>query len=242
MIALFTDFGMTGPYIGQMKAVLYRHAPNTAVIDLMADAPSHDPRAAAYLLNAYAGSPFPSDTVYLCVVDPGVGGSRRAIAVHTERGWFVGPDNGLFNRIAQTAGQLDCWEITWRPDALSASFHGRDLFAPVAASLAGGDPVPGRAIPAQSVFDPTWPDSLPEVLYIDHFGNAITGISADKASPERGLRVGGMLCRHAMTFSDAAEGSALWYTNSNGLVEIAVNRGSADQVLGLARGDRVELV
>ena len=95
MIVLFTDFGLSGPYVGQVKAVLYRLAPAVPVVDLFADAPTHDPRASAYLLASFRDE-FPVGTVFECVVDPGVGSARAALAVEADGRWFVGPDNGLF--------------------------------------------------------------------------------------------------------------------------------------------------
>src|SRR6202051_1160043 len=131
MIVLFTDFGLEGPYTGQVKAVLHRSAPGIPVIDLFADAPAGNPRAAAYLLAAYAVW-FPTETVLLSVVDPGVGGTRAPVVVESDGRWYVGPENGLFELVRRRGRAVKSWEIDWRPEALSASFHGRDLFAPVA--------------------------------------------------------------------------------------------------------------
>src|SRR5215471_11036911 len=126
MIVLFTDFGLHGPYTGQMKAVLHQMAAGIPAVDLFADAPAGNPKASAYLLAAYAAW-FPAGTVFLCVVDPGVGGARRGLIVEADERRYVGPDNGLFELVLRRAAQPQCWEITWRPAALSASFHGRDL-------------------------------------------------------------------------------------------------------------------
>ncbi|MBX6322432.1 MAG: SAM-dependent chlorinase/fluorinase, partial [Rhodospirillaceae bacterium] len=138
MIVLFTDFGLHGPYTGQVKAVLHGMAPGMPQIDLFADAPAGDPRASAYLLAAYA-TWFPAGTVFLCVVDPGVGGPRPAVIVEADGRWYVGPGNGLFEMVVRRAAIARRWDIAWRPERLSRSFHGRDLFAPVAAMLARGD-------------------------------------------------------------------------------------------------------
>ena len=135
MIALFTDFGLQGPYTGQIKAVLYDMAPGVPVIDLFADAPAGNPQASAYLLSAYSAW-FPERTVFLCVVDPGVGGARPALVVEADGRQYVGPGNGLFELVRRRARETRTVEIDWRPERLSASFHGRDLFAPVAAMLA----------------------------------------------------------------------------------------------------------
>ena len=144
MIALFTDFGLEGPYTGQVKAVLHRMAPGVQVIDLFADAPMGDPKASAYLLAAYAPW-FPEGTVFLCVVDPGVGGERPAVVVEADGRVFVGPGGGLFELVRRRADTTRTVEIVWRPEPLSASFHGRDLFAPVAAMIARGETSARRA-------------------------------------------------------------------------------------------------
>lgn len=234
MIVLFTDFGLEGPYTGQMKAVLRGNAPATELIDLFADAPAGDPRASAYLLAAYAAW-FPPGTVFLCVVDPGVGGTRAAVVVEADRRWYVGPENGLFELVLRRAPNAHYSEIVWRPKQLSASFHGRDLFAPVAAMLARGERPAMRArAPARQ---PGWPDDLAEIVYIDHYGNALTGLRANAVPPGAALVLGDKTrVIHAATFSAVPEGVAFWYENSNGLVEIAVNRGRADRALDLAIG------
>lgn len=242
MIILFTDFGSAGPYVGQMKSVLHQQAPGCAVIDLFADAPRHNPRAAAYLLAAYVDE-FPKESVFLCVVDPGVGDpARRAVVLRVDDRWLVGPDNGVFNVVAMRGRAVECWDITWRPPRLSASFHGRDVFAPVAARLARGEAPPGERRAPQEGVRREWPDDLAEIIYIDHFGNAMTGLRAPRVPAEARLRVGDRLLRSARTFSSVAPGSAFWYENANGLVEIAVNQGRADQIVGLEIGDIIEVM
>jgi S-adenosylmethionine hydrolase len=237
MIVLFTDFGPRGPYVGQMRAVLCREAPGVPVIDLFADAPAFDPKASAYLLAAYAAE-FPAGNVFLCVVDPGVGGDRAPLIVKADGRWYVGPDNGLFAIAARRATEAEAWAITWRPARLSASFHGRDLFAPVAARLALGDPPPGapRAVPAEN-----WPDELSEVIYIDGYSNAMTGLRAGALPEDAVLSVAGRRLPRARTFSDVAPGVVFWYDNANGLAEISVNRGRAADLLDLKIGSVVEV-
>ena len=243
MIVLFTDFGFTGPYVGQMKSVLCRLAPATPVIDLMHDAPSFDPQAAAYLLAALV-SEFPGDSIFLCVVDPGVGSRRKPVVARIHDHWFVGPDNGLFDIVARHApdhAELKWWEITWRPERLSASFHGRDLFAPVAAMLANGEAPPGQHLSIAGDRLCRWPSDLEKIIYIDHFGNAMTGMRAAILGIDQVVVAGDRRLRRAGTFADVPAGQAFWYENSNGLVELAVNRGRADQTLGLKIGDAVAL-
>jgi len=242
MIALFTDFGAAGPYTGQMKAAIYRECPGAAIVDLLADAPTHNPRAAAYLLAALAPE-FPEATVFLCVVDPGVGDPlRRPAAVAIDGQWFVGPDNGLFNVVAERGRGVEWWDIDWRPERLSASFHGRDLFAPVAARLARGGAAPGTLCSLQERILPGWPQDLAEIVYIDHFGNAMTGLRAAALDAGHCLEHNGTAIAHARTFSAVPVGEAFWYENANGLAEIAVNQGRADQALALAVGDKVRIV
>jgi S-adenosylmethionine hydrolase len=241
MMALFTDFGLAGPYTGQMKAVLHRQAPGVPVIDLFADAPTGNPKASAYLLAAYAAW-FPVGTVFLAVVDPGVGGARPAVFVEADGRWFVGPGNGLFELVQRRARTARCWDIAWKPEQLSASFHGRDLFAPVAAMLARGDPPPGRRRHDGSDRRPDWPDDLGEVVYLDHYGNAMTGLRAAMLSANARLAAAGRVLERVRTFGDRPPGTAFWYENANGLAEIAVNLGRADRNLGLSIGTPVEVV
>jgi S-adenosyl-L-methionine hydrolase (adenosine-forming) len=239
MIVLFTDFGLAGPYTGQMKAVLRREAPHTEIIDLFADAPAGNPRASAYLLAAYAEWFLPG-TIFLCVVDPGVGGQRAPLMIEADRRWYVGPENGLFELVLRRAQNMRCYEITWQPPKLSASFHGRDLFAPVAAMLARGERPHVHARDAIRL--PGWPDDLAEIVYIDHYGNAMTGLRGG-ALPTGATLILGDKTRviHAATFSAVIEGSAFWYENSNGLVEIAVNRGRAADRLHLKIGSTLAI-
>jgi len=240
MIALFTDFGLHGPYMGQMKAVLHRTAPGIPVVDLFADAPVGNPKASAYLLGAYV-TWFPVRTVFLCVVDPGVGGERPSVIVEADNRWYVGPGNGLFELVQRRARETSSWDIDWRPEQLSASFHGRDLFAPVAGMLARGEPPPGRPRKDRADRRADWPDDLCEVVYVDHFGNAMTGVRAAMLAPTGKLVVAGRLLERARTFSDLPPGAAFWYENSNGLAEIAVNQERADRALGLSIGMPIEI-
>lgn len=240
MIVLFTDFGLTGPYTGQMKSVLYQKAPDHPVVDLFADAPVHNSRASAYLLAAYDDG-FPEGTVFLCVVDPGVGSRlRKPVVLNADGKWYVGPDNGLFNIVRQRAIETKQWEIVWQPELLSATFHGRDLFAPVAAHIAAGD-VEEKWLKPSVPESAYWDEDLFEVIYIDHFGNAITGIRGSAIREGGLLQVNGRLLQRARVFSDVAPGDAFYYTNSNGLIEIAVNRGRADEQLQLKPGDAIRI-
>jgi S-adenosylmethionine hydrolase len=246
MIVLFTDFGLEGPYTGQVSVVLQQTAPDIPVISLFADLPAGEPKPAAYLLAAYAMW-FPAGTVFLCVVDPGVGSARRGLVAEAAGRFYVGPDNGLLEIVLRRAAPALLWEITWRPPAMSASFHGRDLFAPVAARLARGEPLSAMAMPAAvapqaATRQADWPDDLAEIVYLDRYGNALTGLRGDRVPASARLLAGGHALAYAETFSAVPRGTAFWYVNSNGLVEIAVNAGNADQVLGLGIGAAIEVL
>jgi S-adenosyl-L-methionine hydrolase (adenosine-forming) len=241
MIVLFTDFGLAGPYTGQVEAVLQQTAPGVPVIQLFADAPAGQPKPAAYLLAAYAAW-FAAGAVLLCVVDPGVGSDRRALIVEADGRRYVGPDNGLFELVLRRARRPRALEITWRPARLSASFHGRDLFAPVAGRLARGEPAAAMARPVAPARHADWPDDLAEIVYIDHYGNAVTGLRGANLPGTARIEVGKHRLARAETFAAAPEGAAFWYVNSNGLAEIAVNSGRADQTLGLAVGSRFAIL
>ncbi len=241
MIVLFTDFGFTGPYLGQMKARIWQLLPQIPIIDLFADAPVHNIKASAYLLATYTAD-FPEDTVIISVVDPGVGSaSREPVIVNADGRWFVGPDNGLFNVISERASCFSAWHVKWRPEKLSASFHGRDLFAPLAVQLARGN------LPVESSLEPVdiekWPDELYEIIYIDYFGNLITGIRACSVPDNAAVCIDGTPpIPRVRTFSDVAPGMVMCYENSNGLIEIAVNQGRAVDRLQLTVGSAVMLV
>lgn len=240
MIVLLTDFGLEGPYTGQMQAVLHREAPGVPVVSLFADLPPFEPRGAAYLLAAYAGE-FPLDSVFLCVVDPGVGGARGVRVLRADGRWYVGPDNGLLAIAARRAAHRQWWSVAWRPPRLSATFHGRDLFAPLAARLARGEPPPDAPAAAPAV-GADWPDDLDRIVYIDHFGNAMTGLRAAVIPAGARLEVGSRHLPRARTFTDVPRGDAFWYENANGLAEVAVHAGRADRTLGIAPGTPVRIL
>ncbi|MDD3516730.1 MAG: SAM-dependent chlorinase/fluorinase [Chromatiales bacterium] len=241
MIVLYTDFGLEGPYIGQIHAVLAWVAPGVPVINLMADAPACEPQLAGYLLNALVDR-FPAGTTFLCVVDPGVGTDRVPLMAHADDRWYVGPDNGLLNPLLLAATQVETFRIDWHPPGLSASFHGRDLFAPVAARLARGEMPEASPYDIPGLSRAAWPEDLARIIYVDHFGNAMTGLRCCAMRPTSRLRIAGRELAWRRVFGEAAVGEAFWYCNANGLVEIAVNRGRADHCLGIGLGDQLEVV
>jgi S-adenosylmethionine hydrolase len=237
-ILLFSDYGSNDLYVGQVEAVLDRCAPGVRVIHLLHEAPPFNVRAAAHLLAALARD-LPGGHVVLGVVDPGVGSERGAVVLRADGRWYVGPDNGLFSVAAARASATSVWRITARwPDA-SPSFHGRDVFAPIAAAVATDDFPNGDVAPAAELAVGFGGEDLAEVIYIDHFGNAFTGIRARDVPAARRLVAKGRAMPYARVFAEAAPGTAFWYENSSGLVEIAVNQGHAARELGLAVGTPV---
>ncbi len=239
-IILFTDFGPAGPYLGQMECVLRQIAPAAPVINLVSDAPAANPRASAYLLAALR-SGFPENSIFLAVIDPGVGSARKAVVLRADGHYFVGPDNGLLNTVAVHSRQTQWLEITWQPEHCSMSFHGRDLFAPVAAKLAT-NAAADLLLPMDAPDLGDWPEDLREVIYFDHYGNAMTGLRFHADLAGRSLTVNDKIITPGDTFSAVAERQAFWYKNSSGLVEIAVNKGSAQQQLNLELGTRISFL
>lgn len=235
-IVLFTDFGAEGPYLGQMEAVLDRLAPDVKVINLLSNAPKADPLLSSYLLAALCRT-FPVGTVFLAVVDPGVGGPRRPVVLEVDGRFYVGPDNGLFNTVAAQAELAHWSEIIWRPELCSSSFHGRDIFAPMAARLAAGS-VERCLKPFEASLN-DWPQDLAKIVYCDHYGNAMTGMRFTQDCQAKVIRIGEAVIHQAGTFCDVAAGELFWYQNSCGLIEIAANQASAQALLGLKLGDEV---
>lgn len=241
MIALFTDFGRNGPYQGQMHNAIYRIAPHIKVIDLMADAPAFNVKASAHLLAALVND-FDEDTLFLAVVDPGVGSQREASIVCADGYWFVGPNNGLFSVIALRAKDVRWWRITWQPEDLSKTFHGRDLFAPVAAYLAldksNIDVLAEPSIDANPISE----DQPPSVIYVDDFGNIMTSLDGASVPREAQIQLNGSVMSYAATFSESEADQVFWYINSLGLVEFAVNGDNAAKALDCVIGDKVSLI
>ena len=254
MIFLFTDFGAADIYVGQVKAVLAAQAPKVPVIDLLHEAPPFNVKAGAHILAALS-TQIPQDSVTLAVVDPGVGGPREAVAVLADGRWFVGPDNGLLSVTAARAVAVEVHAIGWKPERLSASFHGRDLFAPVAAHLAAGAPFASAGDP----FDPselvqlhmplarTEGDQIvAHALAFDRFGNVALDVEHAELTAA-GLRLGSQVlanghpARYATTFADVPAGGLLLYQDAYRTLALAVNRGSAAQVLGLRLDDEVHI-
>jgi S-adenosyl-L-methionine hydrolase (adenosine-forming) len=162
------------------------------------------------------------------------------LAARLGRDWFLAPDNGLLSVLVRRSGpDAQLWRIEWRPPAMSATFHGRDLFTPLAQHISTGL-LPGAVrVAPDELHGADLPPTLARVCYVDHYGNLVSGLSAAGISPDAVLRLGNTLVQRARTFSDVSAGQAFWYENAFGLLEVAVNQGRADQQLGLKPGDPI---
>jgi S-adenosyl-L-methionine hydrolase (adenosine-forming) len=237
-IFLYTDFGSADLYAGQVKSVLHSDAPASRVIDLLNDAPNFAIAPAAHLLAALVPRLL-IPSVIIAVVDPGVGSSRAHVALEADGRWFVGPDNGLLSVVAARALSARCFGLDSMPEPGSVSFHGRDLFAPAAARIASGALDFAQQLAKPRLDIELGSADLPRIIYIDHYGNAMTGIRAGSVDCSACLRVSRHTLRHARVFSAVRPGEAFWYENSIGLVEIAANRASAASLLGLCMDDEI---
>jgi hypothetical protein len=255
IISLLTDFGSRDAFVGVMKGVMLGINPSVTLVDLSHEVPPQDILAGALILQS-AVAFFPPGTIHVAVVDPGVGSNRRAILVETPRAFFVGPDNGLLSLAAPTDAVTRLIHLTNEAYFLalrSQTFHGRDVFAPVAAHLSRGIPPErfGNAISDMKRL--TLPsveyraNSLTgNVIYIDHFGNVITNITDADArlfsTDTLLVSIGGMQIRGIQSSYAAVEvGAPLAIINSWGLMEIAVRNGSAAQRLAIHLGHPVHL-
>ena len=280
IITLLTDFGAEGGYPAAMKGVilgLTRGAMDVEVevelelelVDLTHEVPRHDVRAGAFLLWSVVPY-FPEGTIHLAVVDPGVGTERRGLIIAAGGHYLVGPDNGLLIPAAERLGLEAVYQLTeegyWLPQ-VSTTFHGRDIFAPVAAHLARGVPPfkLGRRLEDRSWVDLSFGEGrrsgerlVGEVIYIDPFGNVITNIPGElvrdllqgatlklRVKARTGAEARGeggrtWRLRFLETYARAGLGELFLLVGSHGLVELAVNQGSAAEALGLQPGDRLE--
>jgi S-adenosylmethionine hydrolase len=266
IITLLTDFGLSDVYVGVMKGTIAQINPQLKVIDITHDIPAQNIAAGRFcLMTAYAY--FPTETVHIAVVDPGVGSSRRAIAIQCANCWLVGPDNGLFSGVlsresalAKPSKRIACVSLTnpkyWRTPQPSSTFHGRDIFAAVGAHLATGVPLEelGEAVRLASLVQLQIPNCVVTatdvagcVQYGDRFGNLITNI------PEHCIKSNNWSVRinhisetinipSGKTYSDSKPGNLVAIIGSDGWVEIAVNGGSAQSVLKLEFGAIVKLL
>ncbi len=245
LITLLTDFGTTDAYVAEMKGRLLSLAPAGQIVDVSHTLAPGDVRAAAYIVGR-VWRHFPPGSVHLAVVDPGVGTDRKALAVEAHEHFFIGPDNGILSSVIRDARvRITALPI---PDGVSSTFHGRDVFAPVAAALARGVKLaelgePFVGVPVRlSTREPYHEGKtlIGEVIYVDRFGTLVTNFNAENlpayASVEiEGIEIGKL--RH--TYGDVPTGGLVAYLGSGGDVEIAVRDGSAARRFGIGVGGKV---
>ena len=256
IITLSTDFGLQDAYVGSMKGVILSIDPNAQIVDITHELPVHRIFPAAYLLRE-ACPRFPPGTIHVAVVDPGVGGERNPLLLKIDSRFYVGPDNGIFGLLLDDLPLQGAWRLETREHFLhpvSSTFHGRDIFAPVAAHLASGTspdafgPTAERpttlSLPAHHAEERTLRG---EVVYIDRFGNCITNLTEKVVS---GWAGGASFTMHAAskeiegistTYESTSKGEALSLINSMGHLEIACNQARADRTLCMREGDPVVL-
>jgi len=252
VITLLSDFGSQDVYVGVMKGVIARIDADLQVIDLSHQIPAQNVATGSFqLANAYRH--FPAGTVHIAVVDPGVGSHRRAVAVQIAEGFLVGPDNGLFTGVLKQSPAIAAVELNnpryWYTPNPSRTFHGRDIFAPVGAHLATGVELTalGAAIAASDLVQlplPHWTQTgttlTGVVQAIDRFGNLITNIPGDCLSEKHwSVELGSVKINSGQTYRDSAPGEAISLVGSHGWIEIAVNGGSAQELLQLDYGTPV---
>lgn len=247
VVTLLTDFGVRDGYVGAVKGVLLTLCPGAQVVDVSHEIPPGDVDAGAYVLRQSARF-FPPSAVHLAVVDPGVGSGRRALAVEADGVRFVAPDNGLLTFVLESAAAVSAHSIespVLLRDDPSDVFHGRDLFAPVAAHLARGGDV--RSVgppldPATLVRRP-WPPVSIEgsartgaVVYVDRFGNLITNLSVRPGEARGEVELGDRRIPVRRIYADVPAGEAVALRGSSGLLEVACNGASARERLGVGVG------
>jgi hypothetical protein len=243
IITLLTDFGLQDSYVAEMKAVLLTRLPDATVVDVTHEIPPGDVAAARYLLSR-SWRRFPLGTVHVVVVDPGVGTTRRALAVHAGGHAFLAPDNGVLTAVLPGADVV----ALPTPAEASPTFHGRDLFAPAAAELAAGVPLMslGPIVPDPvrlPVPEPrvTTAGVAGEVIYVDRFGTLVTNLTADHTERAGMVMVGRTAVPLRRTFADVETGVLVAFVGSGGTVEVAVRDGSAASLTGAGVGSEVRL-
>ncbi|MEH2316428.1 SAM hydrolase/SAM-dependent halogenase family protein [Nostoc sp.] len=255
LVTLLSDFSDRNVYVGIIKGVIAEINPRLTVVDLTHQIPPQDIAAARFcLMNAYPY--FPVGTVHLAIVDPGVGGKRRAIAVEFAQGFLVGPDNGIFSGVLSLSPAIAAVELTnlnyWRTPQPSKTFHGRDIFAPVGASLASGVLLKqlGQEIDPASLVKldvgeckQTTTGVVGCIQYIDHFGNLVSNIPGSYVQGKTWYVQAALLSIPGCeTYSDVKVGEAIALVGSHGWVEIAINSGNAHLQLQLNSQEMLQVM
>lgn len=237
IITLTTDFGSRDGYVGAVKGVLARRAPDAHIVDIAHDIPAGDIAHAAWVVRT-ACRVFPTGTVHLVVVDPGVGGTRGEVAVHAGGQYYVGPNNGVFGYLTDlTEHAVPIINDTGGPSRPSPTFHGRDIFAYAAAALAKGESVGRHAVAIERLPFGDRPEGEGRIVHVDHFGNLISDLPAKEAG--EAIAIAGHTLPVQRTYGDVAPGELLAYIGSARTVEVAVRDGRADKRLDAPRGTRI---
>lgn len=245
LITLLTDFGTADGYVAQMKGVIHTLVPEASIVDVSHEIAPHDVESARLTLARYWRR-FPPRTIHVVIVDPGVGSDRACLAVASEERFFLGPDNGVLSPAMLLPG-AEIVALPIPPNA-APTFHGRDVFAPAAAALAGGVSLAALGAPFPAPHIRRTPETQRrrdgaiegQVISIDRFGNAVTNIAfVSRGSAE--LIVGSRVVPIVTTYADVERGAACGVVGSTGLIEVSVREGNAASTLELARGDSVVL-
>jgi S-adenosylmethionine hydrolase len=242
VITLLTDFGTADYYVGAVKGAILSVNPSAVIIDITHEIPPQDVAEGAFTLLA-AYKTFPAGTIHMAVVDPGVGSTRRPIIVSANEQFFVGPDNGLFTYIYDREPSPRIFHVTadrfFRPEP-STTFHGRDIFAPVAAALSNGVAVEEFGAEINDEIRLRTLETPLRIIHIDRFGNCVTNITRDR-SPREIVVKGTTINKFRKFYGEGAGESLFAIWGSAGFLEISINGGSAAQGLGVKRGDPVNI-
>ncbi len=258
IITLTTDFGTRDAYVGAMKGVMLRINPEVRLVDISHSIAPQDVMEAAYVVRD-AAFYFPPETIHLIVVDPGVGTERRPVAARGRDHFIVAPDNGLIPLVLGDVEPVNSVVLDrkkyWRAPEISATFHGRDIFAPAAAHLSRGVSLADLGHPADGLAPMHWALPITDeegiqgwIAHIDRFGNCITNVPRElleKTRKQRSIRcfAGSAILEEVnATYAEVESGEPLMHFNSSGVLEIAVNAGNASELLGIRKGDPINIL
>lgn len=260
IITLLSDFGLKDPYVAEMKAVILSICPNATIVDVTHEVDKFDKDMGMFVLASVAPY-FPKGTIHVAVIDPGVGSARRSILVEGRRNYYIGPDNGVLIMAAENEGIKHVYNITNRKSIsrfVSNTFHGRDIFAYIAAHLAKGlgpievgNEIDDYIVPKFGEARIKNKEANCEIIYADEFGNLVTNIHSNNLS-RLGLKLGRNIVleigenkfntEFRRTYSEVAKKELLVLIGSHNYLEIAVNQGSAKEMLKINKGDELKLI
>ncbi|MEM3703501.1 MAG: SAM-dependent chlorinase/fluorinase [Candidatus Bathyarchaeia archaeon] len=257
LITLTTDFGLTDPYVAEIKAVIFRINPDVKIVDISHQIEKFNIRMGAYVLAA-ATPHFPRGTIHVAIVDPGVGTKRKPILIETKDSFFIGPDNGVLALAAEKQGIKHVYEIAnpkYMLPKISATFHGRDIFAPAAAFLSKGVSPSEFGLEIHQIVKPKFakifrrgPMLVGEIVHVDGFGNIVTNFTAKelesfgvKESVNIKIRESTLTLKLCEAYGEVEDKKPLAIIGSHDFLEISVNRGNAAEVFKVKAGDKIIL-